>query len=89
MGYKVLDPKGVAYSDDNGRQVIPCGATLDETLIEKGLFTRECVDGLIKSGRIEGKVLAKALPAAPIESPSNKKAKIPGAKVGRPRKVKK
>lgn len=82
MRYKVLDPKGIGYMDDKGKIIIACGATLEDRLIEKGLFTRECVEGLIKSGRLEGKADQVKAPAVPIASPSDKKAKIPSAKKG-------
>jgi len=89
MGYKVLDEKGVAFSDDGGRKVIPCGAMLDDSLVENGLFTKGCIELLIKRGRIEGKIQKQPLQktpqqgATPLASPANKKAKVPKGKGGK------
>lgn len=75
MGYKVLDEKGVAYMDDGrGRQVIPCGAILDEKLVEKGYFSQDSIALLIKAKRLEG--IKKDAESGPIKSPSNKKADV-------------
>lgn len=86
MAYKVIDPKGVGYTDDSGVKIIQFGHTLDDQLIEQGLFTRECIDRLVRVGRIElkepPKVSAPPAPAAPIISPANKKAVIPSGKAG-------
>ncbi len=55
MIYTVTDEKGISYTDDRGRKTIEKGRTIDESFIEKGLFTRECLDSLVKKGRVKKK----------------------------------
>ena len=90
MVYKVIDPKGVAYSNNQGRQVIACGDIIPDLLIAQNAFSLDGIAVLIEDGRekSEGKTI-EVTAAAPIKSSSNRKAKITGAKAGRPKKVKK
>lgn len=82
MTYIVLDPKGIAYADDSGRQVIPHGGKLDESLITKGLIRQGAIDAMLKEGKIEKIGAEKPAPSAPIISPSNRKAPATSAKKG-------
>lgn len=72
MAYRVLDPKGVRYSDDYGVQVIACGAELPQSIIDRGLITLECVQGMIKDGRVQ-KGTEKFIPEKPAEAPAKPK----------------
>ena len=83
-GYKVLNPKGIAYSNDFGRQVIPCGAILDDELIAKRYFRPEGINALIAEGWLEGKAIdvSKVEPEKKL-IPNNRKAKIKDKKGGK------
>jgi hypothetical protein len=83
MAYRVIDPKGVAYSDDNGRQVLACGARLDDILVAKNFFTEAGIKALIADGRIEPEGKSAK---GPIEPPANKKAPEAEGKRGGKRK---
>jgi hypothetical protein len=82
MDYKVLDPKGVFYGDDSGRQVVKEGGTIYQSQIDKGFFRQGCIDNLVNEKKLEpiGTDKAPPAPSAPITSPANKKAVIPSAK---------
>jgi hypothetical protein len=83
MDYKVNDPNGIFYGDDSGRQVIPQGGTIYQSMIDKCFFRQGCIDNLVAEGKIEALGEEKKAPstaAAPIVSPSNKKAVIPATK---------
>ena len=69
--YKVIDEKGIGYSNQDGRRiVIEKGGNLDKKLIDSGLFTQECVDKLVNSGRLGKEKVAEPKKAV---APENKK----------------
>lgn len=51
--YIVLDEKGIGYSDGGQTVILPKGATLDESLIEKNYFRLSGIESLIKDGRLK------------------------------------
>ena len=87
MAYRVIDGNGVAYSDNGGRRVLQRGNVLPDSLIERGFFTKGCIELLLNSGRIEEitekRFLSDSIETPTFKSPSNKKAVISGKKGAR------
>jgi len=77
MDYRVIDPKGVAYTDSHGREVITCGGVLPQSLIDKNCFTRAGIAALVEMGRIKPECVQEN---GTLKPPSNKLAKLPDKK---------